>query len=244
MSFTLKILSGLFLGILTAPFSVAGEIFIGLLQMTVLPYIVVSLIGNIGAISWSDSRGLLDDEIESGAEIMLPLAYPFPNLGTSLPFAFLNDNGEVVGFEIEMASNLASDVGVELELGRIQREDVGRLFQTGQIDIVMSGLAVTPSRAMEWNFSKSPMDLSFGLLVPDHKRNEFSTLDRIRLKSDLTLGVVLMDLLCLDLGGAGAKKRHRRSVVRPLDPWGWSKEHGASLVNPPRRTALGGLTVA
>jgi hypothetical protein len=49
MSFTLKILTGLLLGIFTglflgeiaAPFSVAGEVFIGLLQMTVLLYIVV-----------------------------------------------------------------------------------------------------------------------------------------------------------------------------------------------------------
>ena len=51
MSFTSKILLGLALGILTgiflgemaAPFTIGGEVYIGLLQMTVLPYIVVSL---------------------------------------------------------------------------------------------------------------------------------------------------------------------------------------------------------
>jgi len=67
MSFTLKILIGLFLGVLTglflgeiaAPFSIGGEVFIGLLQMTVLPYIVVSLISNLGGISWTERRGLL-----------------------------------------------------------------------------------------------------------------------------------------------------------------------------------------
>ena len=56
MTFTLKILIGLGLGILTgvflgeiaAPFTTAGNIYIGFLQMTVLPYIVVSLISNIG----------------------------------------------------------------------------------------------------------------------------------------------------------------------------------------------------
>jgi L-cystine uptake protein TcyP (sodium:dicarboxylate symporter family) len=58
MSFTSKILLGLVLGILTgvflgemaAPFTIGGEVYIGLLQMTVLPYIVVSLISNIGGI--------------------------------------------------------------------------------------------------------------------------------------------------------------------------------------------------
>ena len=67
MTFTYKILTGLFLGIFTglflgeiaAPFSVAGEAFIGLLQMTVLPYIVVSLISNLGGISWTERRSLL-----------------------------------------------------------------------------------------------------------------------------------------------------------------------------------------
>ena len=38
---------------------IAGDAFIGLLQMTVLPYIVVSLIGNIGGITWAERKGLL-----------------------------------------------------------------------------------------------------------------------------------------------------------------------------------------
>ncbi|MFC1689960.1 cation:dicarboxylate symporter family transporter [Pseudomonadota bacterium] len=114
-------------------------------------------------------------------------------LPDSLPFAFRNENGEVVGFDVEMAHHLARDLGVELELVRVERADISRLFQTGQIDIVMSGLAITPSRAMEWNFSKAPMDLSMGLLVRDHKRNQFTKLDRVQAMSDLTLGVVQMD---------------------------------------------------
>ena len=93
MSFTLKILTGLFLGVFTglflgeiaAPFSVAGNIFIGLLQMTVLPYIVVSLIGNIGGITWSERRGLLVAGISVLAVLLVlgiivlvavPIAFP------------------------------------------------------------------------------------------------------------------------------------------------------------------------
>ena len=98
MSFTLKILIGLFLGIFTgvflgeiaAPFSIAGEVFIGLLQMTVLPYIVVSLIGNLGAISWLERRSLLVSGIAVlsvmlllGVAVLLviPLAFPIREIG-------------------------------------------------------------------------------------------------------------------------------------------------------------------
>ena len=40
--------TGLFLGELAAPLKVLGDIFVKLLQITVLPYIVVSLVAGIG----------------------------------------------------------------------------------------------------------------------------------------------------------------------------------------------------
>jgi Na+/H+-dicarboxylate symporter len=93
MSFTGKILAGLFTGIaaglffgeIAAPLNIAGNVFIGLLQMTVLPYIVLSLIVNLGRISWAESRGLLLAAIAVFAVMLLfgsavlmltPLAFP------------------------------------------------------------------------------------------------------------------------------------------------------------------------
>jgi len=115
------------------------------------------------------------------------------HLKDALPFAFRNDNGEVVGFDVEMAHHLAMDLGVELELVRIAREDIGELFTSGQIDIVMSGLAITPTRARQWDFSKAPMDLTLGLLVPDHQRKQYTNFDTLRAREDLSLGVVQSD---------------------------------------------------
>ena len=93
MTFTRQILLGLVLGVALGLFfgedvgwlSVAGEVYIGLLQMTVLPYIMLSLIANLGQISWSEGRGLLTTLIAvflvfllgGGAVLMLtPLAFP------------------------------------------------------------------------------------------------------------------------------------------------------------------------
>ena len=52
-------LTGLFLGEYAYPFDYAGQAFIGLLQMTVLPYIVFSLIENIGRLSLDTGRKLI-----------------------------------------------------------------------------------------------------------------------------------------------------------------------------------------
>jgi Na+/H+-dicarboxylate symporter/ABC-type amino acid transport substrate-binding protein len=114
-------------------------------------------------------------------------------LKDSLPFAFRNQNGEVVGFDVEMAHNLATDLGVSLEMVRVGREDISALFDSGQLDIVMSGLAVTPTRARQWQFGKAPMDLTLGFLVPDHQRKLFAKLNVLLANKNLTIGVVQND---------------------------------------------------
>lgn len=114
-------------------------------------------------------------------------------LPDSLPFAFRNQNGEVVGFDVEMANHLAGDLGVNLEMVRIERDDISKLLESGQLDIVMSGLAITPARARMWAFGAAPIDLSLGVLVRDYRRKEFSTLENVYKMKDLKLGVVQND---------------------------------------------------
>lgn len=114
-------------------------------------------------------------------------------LTDSLPFAFINQSAEVVGFDVEMAHRLAMDLDVDLEMVRINMGDINALFQSGQIDIVMSGLAITPTRARDWEFGTAPMDITLAFLVPDHERKRFKDLDALSLTSDLTLGIVQSD---------------------------------------------------
>ena len=58
IGFILGVASGVFFGELIAPVGVVGDAFIRLLQMTVLPYVVVSLILGLGQLS-SDRAGRL-----------------------------------------------------------------------------------------------------------------------------------------------------------------------------------------
>jgi len=51
-------LLGIFLGEFCAPLGVVGTIYVGLLQMTVLPYVTVSLITKIGGLSMGEARRL------------------------------------------------------------------------------------------------------------------------------------------------------------------------------------------
>jgi Na+/H+-dicarboxylate symporter len=47
---------GVFLGPWSAPLQVVGDVFVGLLQMTVLPYVVVSLVSKIGGFTYERAR--------------------------------------------------------------------------------------------------------------------------------------------------------------------------------------------
>ena len=66
MTFTQKVLTGLIAGVLcglflgerATPLQVLAAGFVKLLQMTVLPYVVLSIIGSLGALSYSEARRL------------------------------------------------------------------------------------------------------------------------------------------------------------------------------------------
>ncbi len=159
-------------------------------------------------------------------------------LADSLPFAFANDRGEIVGFDIEMAHMLASDLDVELELVRVQSEDINTLLQSAHLDIVMSGIAVTARRALRWEFAASPMDLTLGMLVPDHRRKEFASISALRAIPDLQLGIVQSDTALRHLLEASIPNVSLVSVVSPrgflrgnrpdLDAVAYSAEGGSA----------------
>jgi ABC-type amino acid transport substrate-binding protein len=75
----------------------------------------------------------------------------------------------------------------------IDVDQINNLFSTGRIDIVMSGLVMTPERIRQWRFGASPLDMTFGFLVADHRRKEFAEMSGIAAMPSLTLGVVQSD---------------------------------------------------
>jgi len=89
------VLAGVTLGVLlgewTAPFQVVGDIYLGLLQMTVLPYIVVSLISRLGGFTYDRAAQvgrhgtvvlLLLWVVALATVVLLPLSLPDWEAGT------------------------------------------------------------------------------------------------------------------------------------------------------------------
>jgi ABC-type amino acid transport substrate-binding protein len=98
----------------------------------------------------------------------------------SLPWAFQNEAGQVVGFDIDMVSLLAGEIGVSLELVLTDRADLGRLLNGGYLDTVVGGVALTTERMEIVWFSTPYMDATLGFVVPDHRREEFSSREAVK----------------------------------------------------------------
>ncbi|MCG6938968.1 MAG: cation:dicarboxylase symporter family transporter [Gammaproteobacteria bacterium] len=108
----------------------------------------------------------------------------------SLPFAFRNNAGELVGFDIEMAHLLAKDLQVKPEFILLpDRSKTAQYLNNHICDIVMSGSVLRPGMATSVAYSESYMDLTIALIVKDHKRDVFRTWENIRAQKDLRIGI-------------------------------------------------------
>ena len=92
-------------------------------------------------------------------------------LPAALPFAFFNEQGDLVGFDVELAHRLAREMGVTLAFVPVHRDSCRRCSAEGYCDLVMSGVLVTTLRAREMLFSDSYLDETLALLVKDDRRD-------------------------------------------------------------------------
>jgi ABC-type amino acid transport substrate-binding protein len=107
----------------------------------------------------------------------------------SLPFAYFNRADDLVGFDVDLAHQLARELQVRLEFVPVDRDRLGEQLDAGDCDIVMSGIAVTTLRASRTLFSTSYLDETLSFVVRDHRRDEFSSWEEIRARSGLVLAV-------------------------------------------------------
>jgi ABC-type amino acid transport substrate-binding protein len=106
----------------------------------------------------------------------------------SLPWAYSNRQGELVGFDIDLAHQLAHDLDVTLEFVPFELDRLTTAMADDHFDIAMSGIVGTVDRSQQMPLS-SYLDVNIALVVPDHRRDEFSSLESIRELGAITIGI-------------------------------------------------------
>ncbi len=88
-------------------------------------------------------------------------------LSSFVPWAMQDKKGEWIGFEIDVAKQLAKDMGVKIEFVPTKWEGLIPSLLTGKFDLIIAGMTGTPQRALKINFT-IPYDYS-GMNVVMHK---------------------------------------------------------------------------
>ena len=108
----------------------------------------------------------------------------------NVPFSFFNSDQELVGFDIELAMNLAESFGLEAEFVPVSWPELPAMLADGEID-VMPGIWVRPYWFPSLRLSDPYFTGTVGLVVRDERREEFASVEALRRRRGLTIGVPL-----------------------------------------------------
>lgn len=103
--------------------------------------------GGAGETAETSGDSSLEYILEKG-ELVLGLDDSFP------PMGFRGEDGEIVGFDIDLAREVAARMGVELRLQPIDWDSKVLDLNSRDIDVIWNGLTITPEREEQITFSK------------------------------------------------------------------------------------------
>ena len=69
------------------------------------------------------------------------------------PFAYIDKTGKPAGFDVEAMAWIAKDLGFEVEHKAIDWDGIITSLMTKKIDVIASGMSITPDRAKKVNFT-------------------------------------------------------------------------------------------
>jgi polar amino acid transport system substrate-binding protein len=88
-------------------------------------------------------------------------------VGVSLftPWTIKQQDGQLVGYEIDVAKQLAKDLGVKPQFHVFDWEKIIPALLSRKIDIIIAGIVITPQRALKVNFSQPYDSSGIGLVT-------------------------------------------------------------------------------
>jgi len=120
--------------------------------------IFIVLIISIAGVSFA---GKLQQQMsaESKLEQVLRRGVLRVGMSTFVPWAMKDMTGKLIGFEIDVATRLAKDMGVKVEFIPTKWAGIIPALLTGKFDVIIGGMGILPKRNLKVNFSV-PYDYS------------------------------------------------------------------------------------
>ncbi len=106
----------------------------------------------------------------------------------NIPFCYFNKTGELVGYDIACAYQMARDLDCRLEFIPANIDMMGEELKLGVYDIVMSAILMDEQRILLMDFCHPYMEQSNVLIVPREHADRFLHYDALSSNPALTIG--------------------------------------------------------
>lgn len=86
-------------------------------------------------------------------------------MATFVPWAMRDKEGELIGFEIDVANKVATDMEVDVEFIPTAWDGIIPALLAGKFDVIIGGLTITPARNLTVNFTDAYANSSLGVMA-------------------------------------------------------------------------------
>ena len=114
-----------------------------------------------GALTAEDQQSVVEQVIQRGVLRV--------GMSTFVPWAMKDKTGKLIGFEIDVATRLAEDMGVKVEFVPTKWSGIIPALLTGKFDVIIGGMGILPSRNLKVNFTE-PYDYTGMSMVASKKK--------------------------------------------------------------------------
>jgi ABC-type amino acid transport substrate-binding protein len=106
-----------------------------------------------------------------------------------LPWAYRNNKGQLVGFDVDLLRKLATNLEVSLQIQEAPMPQLERWLAQNRVDLVAGGIQSSPSRAIQNELSRSYLQVHLALVVPDDKLRLLQPGSRVQRSTPVLLAV-------------------------------------------------------
>lgn len=128
----------------------------------------------------SSSQGTSLDSIKSKGKVVVALNPEFA------PFEYqtlVDGKNTIVGSDVELAKEIAKELGVEVELSQMSFENVLASLQSGKADLAISGISKTEERSKVYDFSEPYYTAVNKVIVKKSDLDKYTSTDSLKGKS-------------------------------------------------------------
>ncbi|MFD1175716.1 transporter substrate-binding domain-containing protein [Paenibacillus puldeungensis] len=118
------------------------------------------------------------NKTEGGKKLIVGMSADFP------PYEFhikdANGEDQIVGFDVEIAKEIAKDLGAELEVKDMQFDSLLNELASSRVDLVISGLSPKPERKKQIDMSKIYYKAEQAIVTRSEDKAKYATMDSLK----------------------------------------------------------------